>query len=57
MKSSLILKQMQMAYLELILRQEGEGKRCPICWHNHCNHHIDIKQDPFINLTENLKYV
>jgi hypothetical protein len=45
------LAALQMAYLGAKLEREPEGKRCPLCLELACNHNVDVKNDPFINLT------
>jgi hypothetical protein len=45
------LAALQMAYLEMKLEREPEGKRCPLCLELNCNHNTDVQNDPFINLT------
>ncbi|MEH7116141.1 hypothetical protein V7128_01780 [Neobacillus vireti] len=45
------LAALQMAYLGAKLEKETEGKRCPLCYEKHCDHNVDVKNDPFLSLT------
>ncbi|PLR99570.1 hypothetical protein [Bacillus sp. T33-2] len=52
------LKALQLAYLGVKLEKEQSGNQCLYCWSNGCgcSSHNSVKFDPFINLTEELKY-
>jgi hypothetical protein len=50
---SMMLKQMQMAYLQVTLDEEQDGEKCIYCWKTGCGcSNNSIKNDPFLNLTE-----
>jgi hypothetical protein len=49
---SMMLKQMQMAYLQVTLKEEQDGEQCIYCWKSGCGcSDNNVKNDPFINLT------
>jgi hypothetical protein len=52
MKNSLILKQMQMAYMAATLK-ETDKDACIYCWKNNCGcgAKTSVKEDSFINFT------
>ncbi|MFS1518565.1 hypothetical protein V1503_19190 [Bacillus sp. SCS-151] len=58
---SRMLKQLQMAYMPLTMKNENEDYTCVHCWKSTCNCANDktaIKTDPFLNFTgEELYYV
>jgi hypothetical protein len=45
---------LQMGYLGAKLARESEGERCPLCLEKKCDHNVNIKTDPFLNMTETL---
>jgi hypothetical protein len=58
MKYSLILKQLQMAYMAATLKDTEEEEHCLYCWKTGCScSNNTVKKDLFINTTEELKYV
>jgi hypothetical protein len=49
---SMMLKQMQMAYLQVTLKEEQDGEQCIYCWKTGCGcSNNSVKNDPFLNLT------
>jgi hypothetical protein len=48
---SMMMKQLQMAYLGAKLEKQPEGERCPLCLELACNHGVDVQNDPFLSLT------
>lgn len=52
MKNSLVLKQLQMAYLAVELEKNADGETCLLCWKKGCKcTESNIKSDPFLNFT------
>lgn len=57
---SMMLKQLQLGYLEVTLGKNSNEDQCMFCWSTGCGceNKATIKDDPFINLTEKeLQYV
>jgi hypothetical protein len=49
---SMMLKQMQMAFLQVTLKEEKDGEQCIYCWKTGCGcSNNSVKNDPFLNLT------
>ena len=55
---SMMLKQLQMAFMPLTMKNETKEESCMYCWKSGCGCSSDnVQNDPFINLTaEELKY-
>jgi hypothetical protein len=57
---SMMLKQLQMGFMSLTMKNVKEGEQCIYCWENNCGcgSKTSVKEDAFINFTgEELKYV
>jgi hypothetical protein len=50
---SMILKQMQMAFIPYSMKEVNNDNQCVLCWENNCGcgSNTSVKNDPFINLT------
>jgi hypothetical protein len=56
---SMMLKKLQLAYMEVTMKDVEDGEQCMYCWKSGCGcSENNIKNDPFINLTtvEEFKY-
>lgn len=49
---SMVLKQLQMAYMVYTMKDVKEEEQCVLCWENKCGCDSNsVKNDPFINLS------
>lgn len=60
MNYSLMLKQLQLGYLQITMKDQSNNDQCIYCWKSNCgcNSKTTAQSDNFINFTgEELKYV
>jgi hypothetical protein len=53
---SYTINALQLAYLGALKEDKQEETVCPMCWSNGCNCNIDTKNDPFLNMTDQIEF-